>query len=77
MSKEPTLNRFSLKYVLDAYQKTPKEIAFFGTTWTIHAGNEILQEQIEAGLTEEEIRASWQDGLEQFKKVRAKYLLYL
>ena len=28
------------------------------------------------GLTEEEIRASWQPELEQYKKMRKKYLLY-
>jgi hypothetical protein len=35
-----------------------------------------LREQIVAGKTEAEIRASWQPGLAAFAKVRAKYLLY-
>ncbi len=39
------------------------------------AGQE-LKKQIRNGLTQEDIRASWEDGLEEFKKVREKYLLY-
>lgn len=76
LKDENKLNRFSLKYVLDAYNKTPKNIEFFGPTWTIHAGNETLQKQIESGLSEEKIRASWQADLEAFKTLRKKYLLY-
>jgi len=41
---------------------------FFGETFTIHAGNEKLREQIESGLMAEEIRNSWQTDLEKFKK---------
>jgi uncharacterized protein YbbC (DUF1343 family) len=76
LRNESILNRFTLKYVLDAYKKTPKEKTFFGPTWNIHAGNDILKSQIEAGLTEEEIRKTWKKDLENFKKVREKYLIY-
>ena len=37
---------------------------------------EKLQQQIEAGLSEEEIKKSWKLDLVEFKKIRAKYLLY-
>ena len=40
------------------------------------AGTDTLRKQIEAGKTEDEIRKSWQQGLDVFKKVRSKYLLY-
>tara|TARA_R110002050_G_scaffold81892_2_gene175341 strand:+ start:11374 stop:12591 length:1218 start_codon:yes stop_codon:yes gene_type:complete len=76
LRNEPTLNRFTLKYIIDAYNKTPKNETFFGPTFTIHAGNDILQKQIESGFTEDEIRATWQEGLENFKKIRANYLIY-
>jgi uncharacterized protein YbbC (DUF1343 family) len=33
-------------------------------------------QQIKEGKTEREIRASWQPGIEKFKKIRVKYLLY-
>ena len=39
-------------------------------------GTKQLRFQIVRGLTEEEIRASWQPELEQYKKMRKKYLLY-
>jgi uncharacterized protein YbbC (DUF1343 family) len=35
-----------------------------------------LKTQIELGLSEADIRASWQDGLEAFKAMRKKYLIY-
>jgi len=40
------------------------------------AGSESLKKMISQGFSEEEIVASWQDDLEKFKQVRAKYLLY-
>jgi len=76
LRNEATLHKFTLKYIIDAYNKTPKSETFFGPTFTVHAGNEILQKQIESGLTEEEIRTTWQEDLENFKKIRAKYLIY-
>jgi len=76
LRNEPTLDHLTLKYIIDAFNKTPKEETFFGSTFTAHAGNEILQKQIESGMTEYEIKATWQEDLENFKKIRAKYLLY-
>ncbi|MDH3323903.1 MAG: DUF1343 domain-containing protein, partial [Flavobacteriaceae bacterium] len=35
-----------------------------------------LQKQIEAGLTADEIRATWQEDIEKFKTIRSKYLIY-
>lgn len=40
------------------------------------AGTTELRRQIEAGMSEEEIRATWQPGLERFKEIRKKYLIY-
>lgn len=40
------------------------------------AGTDQLRQQISQGLTEAEIRASWQSGLTQFKRQRQPYLLY-
>lgn len=70
------LSKVDLKWVIDAYNKTPKTKKFFGPTFTAHAGNTKLRVQIEKGLSADEIRKSWQDDLEKFKKVRAKYLIY-
>lgn len=76
LSNEPLLDQFTLKYLLDAYSKTPEKDLFFGSTFTIHAGNDILQKQIEAGLDEDAIRATWQEDLNAYKAKRNHYLLY-
>lgn len=40
------------------------------------AGNDILIEQLKNGMSEDEIRKSWEPGLSEFKEMRKKYLLY-
>ena len=69
------LNKLDLSYLLKAYQQnTSKE--FFNTFFTKLAGTERLQEQIEQGLSEKEIRKTWVQDLISFKKIRKKYLIY-
>ncbi|QNM86616.1 DUF1343 domain-containing protein [Polaribacter pectinis] len=76
LSKTPHLSKIDLSFLMDAYKQTPKTEKFFGETFTIHAGTKKLQKQLEQGLSAEEIRASWVNGLEKFKIVREKYLIY-
>jgi len=40
------------------------------------AGVSKFREQIIAGVSEDEIRKSWEPGLSNYKKMRTKYLLY-
>ena len=40
------------------------------------AGTKKLRQQLSSGLSEEEIRASWQAGLKAFQAKRTRYLLY-
>lgn len=40
------------------------------------AGSDKLRHQVSNGLTEKEIRSSWQSGLIEFKKIRCQYLIY-
>ena len=77
LSEIPKMNEVSLKWLIDAYKNTKDKTKVFNTSgFTKHAGTEKLQQQIEAGLSEEEIKKSWQYDLDQFKKLRAKYLIY-
>ena len=76
LSDEDRLDKVNLEWLIDAFQKTPKDKAFFGETFTIHAGNENLRKQIESGMNAEEIRLTWEPQLEKFKTTRAKYLIY-
>lgn len=70
------VTRLELKWLLKAYQESSNQGAFFNSFFTKLAGSPTLQSQIEAGLSEEEIRATWQEGLTDFLKMRADYLLY-
>lgn len=68
----------NLSYIIKAYQAFPEKNKFFLTNgfFNLLAGNTTLRKQIEAGMSEKEIRQSWQVDLDQFKKIRKKYLLY-
>lgn len=70
--------KIQLKYFLEAYKAFPGKDTFFLKNNFIDklAGTDAFQQQIKSGLSEEEIRKSWQPGLEAFKVVRKKYLLY-
>ena len=70
------VHRLELKWLLKAYENTTDKTVFFNDFFTKLAGTKKLREQIEAGMTEKEIRKTWQEGLEQFKEVRKKYLIY-
>jgi uncharacterized protein YbbC (DUF1343 family) len=70
--------KLNLNYLITAYQDLKGTGAFFNSNgfFDLLAGGDELRKQIEAGLTEEEIRLSWRDGLNAFNEIRSKYLLY-
>lgn len=71
------LNKVDLQWIIKAYKAHKEPTKFFNTAnFTAHAGTPLLQKQIESGMTAEQIRTTWQADLEQFKKVRRKYLIY-
>ncbi|MCK0156272.1 DUF1343 domain-containing protein [Cellulophaga sp. F20128] len=77
LTTTPTMKVVSLQWLLDAYNNsTDKSKVFLRSGFTKHAGTEKLQQQIEAGLTEEEIKHTWQPALANFKTIRAKHLMY-
>lgn len=65
-----------LFWLTGTYKNTPDKAAFFDENFNYHAGNAALQKQIKDGVSEAEIRNSWQEGIKKFKTVRKKYLLY-
>ena len=66
-----------LQYLLRFFQlATVRGVSFFGPTFDMHAGSTLLRQQIGVGCSEEEIRASWQEGLKVYGDIRKKYLLY-
>ena len=70
--------RLNLFFLLNAYHNYPDKANFFlkNNFFDKLAGTAVLRQKIIAGATEDEIRASWQPALDEFKSLRAKYLLY-
>lgn len=68
--------KVDLSYLLQFYQLFPEKEKFFTSYFDKLAGTSLLKQQIKEGLTEEQIRASWQPGLDAFKAKRKNYLLY-
>lgn len=67
---------FTLQWLGLAYKHFPDKNKFFNRFFPYLAGNDKLKKQIEQGISEAEIRQSWQKDLENFKMIRQKYLLY-
>jgi uncharacterized protein YbbC (DUF1343 family) len=66
----------NLSWIINSYNKYPVKEKFFTPYFDVLAGGPVLKEQIQMGMTEKEIKASWKGDLEKFGRVRAKYLLY-
>lgn len=70
------VKQLELKWLIKAYNSTSDKSKFFNDFFTKLAGTKKLQQQIESGVSENEIRKSWEKGLQDFKKLREKYLIY-
>jgi len=68
--------RLQLQWLLEAYERFPVKSEFFLPYFEKLAGTSELRKQIEAGWDEEQIRASWQPALDQYKEKRKSYLIY-
>ena len=76
LSNTDFLEGINLEWLINAYRNTENQKEFFNSFFTKLAGGPELQKQIEAGMTSEEIKATWQEDLAIFKVMREKYLLY-
>lgn len=76
LSNIPKVKQLELKWLIKAFNKTKDKSSFFNTFFIKLTGTQKLQEQIEANLSEAEIRKSWVKGLNDFKEMRKKYLIY-
>lgn len=74
----PRKGQVYLHWLLNMYESIPDSSTFFLSNgfFDLLAGTDQLRLQIQSGMKEKEIRNSWQDGLENFKTTRKKYLLY-
>jgi len=68
--------QLNLAWLVTYYDELKDKSDFFTDYFTLLAGTEKLQKQVEQGWTEEQIRESWQPALDEFKEIRKTYLLY-
>lgn len=75
--------RINLDWMIELYNAYPDKAKFFDRTQSREIGNidglagvAEFRQQIVAGKPADEIRASWEPGLSEFKRKREKYLIY-
>jgi uncharacterized protein YbbC (DUF1343 family) len=75
--------KINLQWIMELYKAHPYKEKFFdyklskemGTIEKL-IGSGLFRQQIIDGKSEKQIRASWEPGLSEYKKLRKKYLLY-
>jgi uncharacterized protein YbbC (DUF1343 family) len=75
--------QINLDWIIELYKAHPHKEKFFDSKLSrqmnnieIQTGSGKFRQQIIDGVPESEIRASWEPGLSEYKKMRMKYLLY-
>jgi uncharacterized protein YbbC (DUF1343 family) len=75
--------RINIEWMIELYKAYPVKEKFFDRSQSKQmnnidylAGVYDFKKQIEAGVSAEDIRASWEPGLSQYKEMRKKYLIY-
>jgi len=76
LSSVQNFKKIELKYLINSYNNSSNKDQFFNSFFIKLSGTKKLKDQIINNLTEKEIRASWSKGLNNFKKIRSKYLIY-
>ncbi|MBO3698564.1 exo-beta-N-acetylmuramidase NamZ domain-containing protein [Roseivirga sp. E12] len=73
---EAAPRELTLKYLLDYHADLKDDTTFFRSYIDQLSGTKEFRKQVEAGWSEEEIKATWQPKLDAYKAMRKKYLLY-
>lgn len=69
--------QLDLSFVLNSKKQLNGKLFVDRTNFfNLLAGNNIFLQQVESGMSEDEIRSTWKEGLDEFSLVRAKYLMY-
>ncbi len=83
IQKLKATGKINIRWLMELYQKHPYKEKFFDSKLSNQMGvierligNDLFRQQIIDGVSEEEIRASWEPGLSRYKEMRKKYLLY-
>ena len=75
--------QINLQWIMELYKAHPHKEKFFDSSLSAQMGvierligSGLFRQQIIDGVSEAEIRASWEPGLSNYKTMRKKYLLY-
>ncbi|MFA4868812.1 MAG: DUF1343 domain-containing protein [Pedobacter sp.] len=76
--------QINLAWLIELYNAYPDKANFFTpgrvsqdiSAFDLRIGTDQLRKQIIAGVSEADIRKSWEPGLQKFKAIRKKYLIY-
>ena len=75
--------KINLQWIMELYKVHPYKEKFFDSKLSKEMGvierligSGLFRQQIIDGVPEEQIRASWEPGLSEYKEMRKKYLLY-
>ena len=75
--------KINLQWIMELYKASPYKEKFFDSKLSNQMGvierligSGLFRQQIIDGVPEAEIRASWEPGLSEYKKMRMQYLLY-
>lgn len=77
LSRVKAPDRFELKWLFELYRYSRHNDFFLSNGFFDKlSGTRLLRKQIEEGVSEDSIRASWEPALSEYKVMRQKYLLY-
>lgn len=69
--------QLNLNWLIFNYETSKNKSGFFSNTFFDQlAGTSALRKQVTSGMSAEAIRQSWQPGLDKYRAMRKKYLLY-
>ncbi len=71
-----SIRKINLSYLLDAYSELGNDMINSPAFFDKLAGTRELRIQLTSGLKAEQIRASWQKGINDYLAIREKYLIY-
>ncbi len=68
--------QINLNWLLESYKILSTKHRFFNNYFNTLAGNDELKNQIEKGLSANQIRKNWENDINAYKTIRGKYLIY-
>lgn len=76
LEKIEVSDQINLSWLIDSYNRLPENYVFFKDSFERIAGTDELRKQIINKIPISQIRESWEPELENYKKMRKKYLIY-